>query len=289
MLMIYIILGLVGLCLGSFVNALVWRLRQQEMIEEKKSKKKVKSSKKELSASDLSILKGRSMCPDCHRTLSAKDLIPVLSWVILKGRCRYCHKKIAVQYPLVELVMAGLFVLSALAWPDLNQGVNLFSLAVWLICLTGFMALIVYDIKWQLLPNRIVYPLLVIAGLSVVAQVTLFNQPIGLLRDSSLGFLVGGGIFCLLFYISDGKWIGGGDVKLGGLLGILAGTPVLAFLVLFLASVLGTLVIIPGMLMKKINAKSHIPFGPFLIIAGFIAVFYGQSLVDWYVLTFLTI
>lgn len=306
MLMIYVLLGFLGLCFGSFVNALVWRLREQEKRDEfrDKSKKLKARSKKQVALSaksrsisqtkhiadeELSILKGRSMCPNCHYTLHIKDLIPVLSWLSLKGRCRYCHKKIAFQYPLVELVTGGLFAISYYLWPSLSTNLDRFSFGVWLVTLTGLIALTIYDLKWQLLPNRVVYPLIVLLATSILTKVILFDADFTLLQDAAWGFLVGGGLFCLLFYISNGKWIGGGDVKLGALLGLVVAKADLAFLLLFMASVLGTVVIIPGMLTKKINSKSHIPFGPFLIVAGFIVLFWGRQMIDWYIDTFLTL
>src|SRR4051812_13278636 len=102
MLMIIAVLIVFGLCLGSFVNALVWRVHEQEAA--KKPNKK------------LSVLNGRSMCPHCEHELAAKDLIPVLSWLSLGGKCRYCHKPISKQYPLVELLTALLVVGSYIWW-----------------------------------------------------------------------------------------------------------------------------------------------------------------------------
>src|SRR5690606_30401169 len=94
--------------------------------------------------------------------------------------------------------------------------------------------------------------------------------------------LIGGGLFFLLFHISDGKWIGGGDVKLGALAGLVLGSPYLAFLMLLTASMLGTLVALPALFTKRLRATSRIPFGPFLIIATIAVMLYGQSLIGWY-------
>ncbi|MEX2014368.1 MAG: prepilin peptidase, partial [Candidatus Saccharimonadales bacterium] len=104
--MTLVALVLFGLSLGSFINALVWRLWQQE-----NKKQKTKNDRR------YSILKGRSICPHCKHILQAKDLIPVLSWVLLRGKCRYCNKPISAQYPLVEAGTAALFILSYVFWP----------------------------------------------------------------------------------------------------------------------------------------------------------------------------
>jgi len=104
--MIVVVLVVLGLCLGSFVNALVWRIHEQDRLTGKKKK----PHKKQLDR--LSILHGRSMCPDCHHELKPKDLVPLFSWLSLHGKCRYCHKPISWQYPVVELLTAGLFVFS---------------------------------------------------------------------------------------------------------------------------------------------------------------------------------
>lgn len=150
--MIIAVLVVWGLCLGSFVNALVWRLHEQ--------------AKKQKKETTLSITKGRSMCPHCRHNLSWRDLIPVFSWLRLRGKCRYCKKPISGQYPLVELMTATLFVGSYLFWPlDLQAVGDWTHFGLWLVILTGFMALLVYDLKWMLLPNRIMYPLFVVGAL----------------------------------------------------------------------------------------------------------------------------
>src|SRR4051812_40657220 len=120
-----------GLCLGSFINALIWRLHENK-----------------------DWVKGRSQCPNCGHVLAAKDLIPVLSWLALRGRCRYCGRTISKQYPVVELLTGVAFAASYLYWPEtLSESGQKLLLITWLTSLVGLMALLVYDFKWMLLPN----------------------------------------------------------------------------------------------------------------------------------------
>lgn len=280
--MIIIGLILLGLCLGSFDNALVWRLREQELQSEKKKPNRAYLKK-------LSISKGRSMCPHCQHELAAKDLLPVVSWVSLGGKCRYCKKPISIQYPLVELVTAGLFVASYVYWPvNVSDSPQQILFGLWLILLTGLMALLVYDFHWFLLPNRIIYPLTVPAV--AWAAISVANSPDKLtlsLAELVVSVAVGGGIFYVLFQVSGGKWIGGGDVRLGWLLGLLVLTPSRAVLLLFFASVLGCAVSLPLMAVKRLKKSSVVPFGPFLIIAAIVVQLFGASILAWYSRTFL--
>lgn len=276
--MIISILIILGLCFGSFVNALVWRLHQQGL------------SKKKRAASDaeLSIAKGRSMCPHCQHTLAWYDLLPVLSWLSLRGRCRYCRKPIGWQYPLVEAATAALFVASYVFWPTSLTSLTSYSLlGLWLAAVVAFMALIVYDIRWMLLPNKIIFPLIGLGVASAFIRVMASDTPASTALMGLGGLVVAGGIFYVLFQISDGAWIGGGDVKLGFAIGLLLGSPFLAFLMLFIASILGLLIATPGILLKKSKLSSKIPFGPFLIIATVIVMLFGQRIVEWYSATFL--
>lgn len=278
--MIIAILAVVGLCAGSFVNALVWRLHEQET--QIGRKKPVKQYLKR-----LSISKGRSMCPHCHHELAAKDLVPVLSWLSLAGRCRYCRKPISLQYPLVELATAVLFVSSYIWWPEPVSGIQTLLLVIWLVLVTGLLALLVYDARWLLLPNRIMYPLGLLAGLYALLVIATAASPVIAFLNTILAVAVGGGIFYLLFQVSRGKWIGGGDVKLGWLLGLAVGTPAKAFLLIFLASVAGSLLALPLLAAGKLQRSSTIPFGPFLIAAAIVTVLFGADLLDWYQKTIL--
>lgn len=269
-----IIFVILGLFFGSFVNALVWRIHEQ-MSKRKPSK-------------NLSIMHGRSMCPHCKHMLAPRDLVPVMSWLVRGGKCRYCKKPIHWQYPVVEIITAGLFAISYLVWPEPSSAVWASSIEFggWLVILTGLIALAVYDIRWMLLPNRIVYPLMVMAtvlvGVSAVA-----SGEWTMLLETLLSVGIAGGIFYLIYIISGGKWIGGGDVKLGVLIGLILQDPFEAFLMLLFASVLGTLLILPGLALKKITVKSKIPFGPFLIMSAIFVVLWGETLITWYKQTIL--
>lgn len=287
--MIYFGLLLLGLCLGSFVNALVWRLHMQldadgNPIVSKKEKAVSSKASDKVADSSLSILNGRSMCPHCKHELSVKDLVPVFSWLSLGGKCRYCKKPISRQYPFVELLTAILFMISFVAWPtSLDSAWAVLGFATWLIALTGLVALAVYDIKWMLLPNRIVFPLMGIVTASVALQFVI-GRPLDQLVFVVVNCVLSGGIFWILFQISGGKWIGGGDVKLGFLLGLLLpASATSSFLFLFMASILGLLYSLPLMLTGKLTKTSHVPFGPFLIAGAFVVVLWGEAITNWYI------
>jgi prepilin signal peptidase PulO-like enzyme (type II secretory pathway) len=268
-------LFVLGLCLGSFVNALVWRIHEQSSVKSKKKHNKAYLK-------DLSIRNGRSMCPHCKHQLSAGDLVPLFSWIWLRGKCRYCRKPISWQYPLVELLTGIIFILSYIYWPETLGGVQIGIFVLWLVLVVGLIALLVYDFKWYLLPNRLVYPLSAVAGSIALLRIITNDSPVNALINTLLAVVVGGGIFYLLFQISGGKWIGGGDVKLGWLLGLAVGTPVMSLLFIFLAAVGGTLLTLPLLVTKRVNRSSLIPFGPFLIAGAVIAVLFGSSIVHWY-------
>jgi len=274
--LIVLLLAAVGLIFGSFVNALVWRLHEQAELAEKKGKR---SKKAELQK--LSILRGRSMCPECHHELAAKDLVPVFSWLFLRGKCRYCSKPISWQYPVVELVVAALFVISYVAWPKELHGLGLVELYFFLAFIVGFVALAVYDLKWFLLPDKIVFPFVGLAVAELLVSLIFFHAGRPAFWASVWGVLIASGIFFVLYQVSRGTWIGGGDVKLGLVLGILVGGPLNSLMLLFIASLLGTLVSLPMLMLGRAGRKTLIPFGPFLIAATIIVVLFGSHFIDW--------
>lgn len=254
-----------GLCLGSFVNAAVWRIRNKK-----------------------DLLLDRSECTKCHYKLEWYDLIPVVSWLWLKGRCRKCKKPISAQYPLVELSVAAFFVTSLAFWPHgFNDTVSLLQFSIWLLSGVLLAILFVYDLRWLLLPDKIVVPLVGL-GIATSILVALKAESVGMYLSDLVGSItVLSGFYLLIYVYSKGKWIGFGDVKLGLALALLLCDWQLSLVALFLANLIGTMVFVPGLVTKKLKRTSHIPFGPFLILGFIIAGLFGHALIEWYlVLTY---
>jgi prepilin signal peptidase PulO-like enzyme (type II secretory pathway) len=277
MILAIIILAWFGLAFGSFVNALVWRIHEQSRGKKKNSKV------------NLSIINGRSICPSCKHMLAWYDLIPVFSWLYLHGRCRYCKKTISVQYPLVELATAFIFVCSYLFWPDgLHFAGNWVLFITWLATSVGLVALLVYDLRWMLLPNRIIYPTAAIAALGRAIYIIGYSSHAWHdLLAWAASIAVASGIFWLIFVVSNGKWIGFGDVRLGLITGTVLASPAKSFLMIFIGSVLGTLFIIPALLTGNKTVNSKLPYGPFLIMGCAVTLLFGGDILDWYKHTFL--
>ena len=222
------------------------------------------------------------MCPSCKHELKILDLIPVFSWLYLRGKCRYCHKPISGHYPLIELITTLILILSFSFWPQPLTGMEIVSFGFWVMFVVGLVALALYDVKWYILPDKITYPLIALAVLQLAVNVIFYHAGHMDIANAFWGVVISAGLFFLLFQISEGKWIGGGDVKLGVLIGILVGGPLMSSVVLFLASLIGTLYTVPFLIRGKTKFNSKIPFGPFLIIACIIVKLFGISLVGWY-------
>ncbi|HEY5549871.1 MAG TPA: prepilin peptidase [Candidatus Saccharimonadales bacterium] len=267
--MIWVILAVLGLCAGSFISAVVWRVRQ----------KSLKSGHP-----NLSIFSGRSQCPNCHHVLAWYDLIPLFSWLLLRGRCRYCRRHISWQYPAIELAAAAIFVVSYAYWPDGVYGAaDWVLLLTWLLTSVGLLALLIYDLKWMMLPNKIIYPTLVVAiGGRSVYLISFETDIKKALIDWSLSVLLASGLFWLIFMASSGKWIGYGDVRLGLITGTVLADPLLSILMIFVASVLGTLIALPALATGRKRLNSKLPFGPFLITATALVLLFGQIPINWY-------
>jgi len=254
-------LGLLGLIFGSFINALVWRTKTKK-----------------------SIMHGRSMCVHCHHELSWADLIPVLSWLFLRGRCRYCHGPISIQYPLVELATGGLFILSYLAWPrELVGPYEAVYFGLWLIASILLVAMAVYDLKWMQLPDKFNWPFVLsgLMGVAVLSQIDISS-----VADYLIGLAAAWAFFAGLYFMSKGRWLGGGDVKFALGLGLWLGWPKVV-VGLMLAFYSASAVILPLLLLGVLSRRQPVPFGPFLIIGTIFGLLYGQMLIDWYQQTFL--
>ncbi len=241
---LYSIIFLFGLIVGSFLNCIIYRLEVGK-----------------------SFLGGHSFCPYCKHELIWHDLIPVFSFLILKGKCRYCQKPISIQYPLIELTTAILFVLVFNSQNLLNTG--------YLLLTTSFLIIIfVYDLKHYIIPDKVIFPAILTSFLFLFATNSLLLNTVLSAFGASFFFL-------LIYLISQGQWMGFGDVKLSFLIGLHLGFPnilVALFSAFFTGAVIGLILIAQN----KKTLKSIVPFGPFLVFGTFLAMFYGELIINWY-------
>lgn len=289
--MVLTVLIIIGLCMGSFVSALVWRMHKQGIVDGEKwiVKKKASSLNTDHQSSSTtrySILSGRSMCPHCRHQLAAFDLVPLFSWLALGGRCRYCRKTISWQYPALELATAALFVGSYLWWPWTLVGAHSVALFVlWLGLLVILIALAVYDLHWMLLPDRLVWSGVLVALTMLILRLQIDDDASNLLINHLLGVAVGPIFFGAIYFYSKGRWIGFGDIKLSLLMGILLGLGK-TLVALIIASYSALLVVLPLFMLKKMNRTQPLPFGPFLILGTVVAFLLGSDLIEWYLRVF---
>ena len=262
---IIIFLGIFGAILGSFIGALTWRIHK-----------------------NMDFVNDRSECEHCHHKLNGLDLVPVFSWLLLGGKCRYCKKPIGSTTLWLELGLAAVFIISYIFWPlgdihNLNyiKPSQLVAFLLWLGSLVLLASHIDYDFRWGLLPNRFIWPLvLVAAALSITNNIFIHNiDLLNYIMSTVLALIPVAGIYYILYLISNGKWIGFGDVKFGIAVGFLLNWQG-ALMVLVFANILGSLVMIPMMGRKKMNFSSEIPFGPFLIVATFVVFIFYPQLID---------
>lgn len=237
---------LLGLCIGSFLNCVIYRLEQKKSIS------------------------GRSFCPHCKYSLAWKDLVPVLSFAFLSGKCRYCRKRISWQYPAVE-ISTGLIFLLIFNFVKFN----FVSLAFLFYVASALIIIFIYDLKHYIIPDKILLPAIIIAF-----AYRIFESPVAF-HNYLLAAIMASGFFFAIFLVSAGKWMGFGDVKLAVLMGLLLGVKNV-LTALFLAFLFGSIIGLMLMILKKKGLKSEIPFGPFLIAGTFFALFYGQQIASAY-------
>lgn len=247
MILALVFAALFGLAIGSFLNVVAWRMPRRE-----------------------SLVRPASRCPACETPIRPADNVPLLSWLLLRGRCRACRAQISVRYPLVEVTTAALYVaVVAAEWDDAAK------IALGIALVTLLVPVTLIDLEHRIIPNRLTGPFAVVA------------LTLGLALDS--GFVVeqliagaAAGGFFLLAVLAYPKGMGMGDVKLAGVLGLFLGRSVgVALLVGLLAGV-----VVGGAIIARKGAaagrKTSIPFGPFLALGGLVAVFVGNAVADAY-------
>ncbi|MBI4635486.1 MAG: prepilin peptidase [Candidatus Rokubacteria bacterium] len=236
---------ILGLVVGSFLNVVIARLPAHR-----------------------SLWRPGSACPTCGAAIAWHDNIPLLSFLLLRGRCRACGAPISWRYPLVEFLTGGLFGLAWLVFGATRDALIAIALLATLIAITFI------DLRHQIIPDVITLPG-VVAGL--LANLTTGRVP---WVESVLGIVAGGGAF-LVIILASGGGMGGGDMKLGAMLGAFLGWKV-TLLSLFLAVVLGGILAIALLASGRSGRKDPIPFGPFLAVGGTVGLFWGERLVAWY-------
>ncbi len=258
--MIQFIIFLFGLIVGSFLNYVIYRLSIDGFSFYR----------------DFINVKSRSYCPNCKHVLNWKDLFPVFSFIFLKGKCRYCKERISWQYPLVEISTAFLFLLiSSQNWPVIDTTFMLYIACVLII-------IFAFDLKHYLIPDKILFPAICVSFIYRLFYFGLTNNFLSYLLAALLASL----FFLIIYLISKGTWMGFGDVKLAILLGLILGFPnilVGMFLAFFLGAIIGLIIIFLG----KKGLKSEVPFAPFLITGTFIAMFFSQDIINWYLHLFI--
>lgn len=251
---IYIFVIFFGLSVGSFLNVVVLRFDDVE-----------------------SIIKTRSHCPKCKKNLPWYDLIPFFSYIILGGRCRHCKKIISLQYPLVEVATALIF--TAIYW---QYGITVGALFLAVISAI-LIAIAAYDAIHSEIPDILVYS----GGVFVLGFIFYQLWQNFQLTDSgawlayAYGLAIGIVFFGFLVLVSREKWMGWGDVLLGGLVGLLLGYPNI-LVGLFLAFMFGSIFSLALMALRIKKMKDAIPFGPFLVLASFVALFWGEKILNAY-------
>jgi leader peptidase (prepilin peptidase)/N-methyltransferase len=239
--------ALFGLLIGSFLNVVAWRLPRGE-----------------------SLVKPRSKCPGCSAQLKPYDNVPVLSWLLLRGRCRGCGERISARYPVVEAVTAALYVLVV----ALKHG-DALQLVLGLVLVTFLVPIAVIDFDLKIIPNKLTAPAAVLAvALGAVLE------PAYLPEQLIAGF--GALLFFYLPALIHAKGMGMGDVKLAAVLGLYLGRAVAP--ALFIALILGVVAGVAVIAMKGMSEgrRTKVPFGPFLALGGLIAFFAGDGIVDGY-------
>ena len=223
---IYLIIFIFGLIIGSFLFSIICYLE---------------GSRK--------ILLGRSFCPFCKHKLSWQDLIPVMSFILLKGKCRYCHKKISIQYPLIEIATGLTFLLIVIFifghWNlgfDWSLGFGNWDFLYYLVISCFLILIFVFDLKHYIIPDKLIYPAITITFLYQLFSHWDFNALINPLLSAFFASF----FFLSIFLISRGRWMGFGDVKLAFLLGLILGWPnilVALFLAFFIGAIIGLILI----------------------------------------------
>lgn len=279
-----VVFGLLGLCVGSFLNVVIHRMPLMMVYSWRQECSQFMSQQTDMPldhtiplthivASDTPITLSRpaSRCPHCAHKIKWYENIPLISWLVLRGRCSSCKVAIGLRYPIVELVTALLSIFVIYQFGVSAAGLSALVLVWTLVALTGI------DFDTQLLPDRLTFPLAGL-GLAVNSQ-NWFVSPTQSIWGLLLGFLSLWIVVKVFFLITKKHGMGQGDFKLLAVLGAWLG-PIMLPLIILLSSLLGSIVGL--ILMKKQGESKPFAFGPYIAVAGIVALLYGSDIVSWY-------
>ncbi len=231
-----------GLFIGSFLNVCIYRI-----------------------PSGISIIKPHSSCGSCGHKLNFADMVPVVNYIVNKGKCRYCGSNYSVQYPLIEILNGLLYVLVYIRF-----GLTLNSVLYCLI-ISLLITISIIDLRHKIIPDG-----LNIIGLGLGIIYIIINKQ---LSDSLIGAATGLGLFLLIALITNA--MGGGDIKLMAVLGLIFGIKGILFTTLF-SFVTGAVISVILLALKIKSRKDEIPFGPFISLSALIYIFFGNEIINWY-------
>jgi len=252
MLFFYLLVFLIGICVGSFIDCAVYRIEKGQ-----------------------EFLFKRSYCPNCKHELSSCDLIPILSFFLLKGRCGYCSKKISLMHPIIELITGILFFL-------IFYKFGFTFLAIYYsIIATFLMFIFLYDLKYFIIPDKVVFSAIFLVLVFHFVNYFKHFTPDIFSFNYIFASLLASLFFYSIYFFSKGAAMGFGDVKLGFLLGLIFGFPKI-LLILWLTFIIGGPTALILVLLKKKNLKSQIPLGPFLVIGAFITLLLGTEILSFF-------
>ena len=241
---------ILGLIIGSFLNVCIFRIPLKQ-----------------------SIAFPSSHCFHCHHTLGGLDLIPLLSFIFLKGKCRYCGEKISIQYPMIELTNGVLYLLLFLKF-----GLS-YSFIFYALFSSLLLVISMIDFKTGIIPNKLIIFGILLGSIYLMMN-WIINRSFLIIKDGILGFLAGALMIFAIIVISRGG-MGAGDMKLMGVIGLflgLKGVVLSLFLGILVGGIIGAV-----LLMTKIkDRKSAIPFGPFLALGTFVSLYWGEQIINWY-------
>jgi len=254
---IYLAVGLFGLCVGSFLNVCIHRLPLGR-----------------------SIVRPRSACPRCHGKIHWYDNVPLFSYLALQGKCRHCGARIPARYILVELLTTALSVATFYHFQSLPEYLIYFCFLVAPLIVVTFI-----DLEHRLIPDVISIPGIFAGAMARLAFIKPGIPYTPVLIDIILGILVGGGFLCIVGlgyeFLKKQEGLGGGDVKLASMLGAFFGWKAIIF-ILLLSSLLGSIVGLFLIFVMRKGLKYAMPFGPFLVAAAYIYLFFGERVLNWY-------